>query len=587
METKMVPGTSKTGGLLVAAYRAGQTEAINWVELQVGDLILTVAADAMKAPLNDRTGVRLPISYAEQVALCREMNCVSATQAMADAMFKNAKAQLNFVPLVMTAADSMKMATVDFTLRFHDGVEKQLADKDQSGLIFGAWKLWIMHQRLGERGAVNYGFWDKSKNPARPIQTVGGQHDAAHYDYSQLFQPIQRLARKASTGEIVDLLDYIGPNDHVADKFITAYKEVPNAGGLTNFNEEREVNIVDVLKAVGVNVAPVDGWETRGKPGFEPNGILVHHTAGPKKGDAPSLGLCVKGRIDTANPKNNLPGPLCHIVLARSGTAHVVAANIANHAGQGSKEVLEAVRRDNPVTGNARTNNYQDAVSGNTYLYGIEVENSGAADDPYPEAQINALANICAALCYAHGWTANRVVHHRQWTGRKVDMSYKGDLNAMVAQMMDAGAVHTPTSFLEDDDDLGPETDPCLPWEGYDFSEPADASPTNFSEPADASPATPATSEPAAKPEAPEAATPGKPNTTSKGAAKKTAKPAAKKAAKPAAKKTAKKTANKKPAPKKKTSHKAKGGPPKAAKKKPAPKPAKKTAKKKPTRAKR
>ena len=122
MEENTVPRSSKAGGLLLAAYRAGQTEEITWVEVQVGDLLIMVAQDAMKARINDQAGVRLPISYRDQVALCREMGCVSPTQAMADAMFARANPQLNFVPLVRTASDSMKMGTVDFTLRFHDGV---------------------------------------------------------------------------------------------------------------------------------------------------------------------------------------------------------------------------------------------------------------------------------------------------------------------------------------------------------------------------------------------------------------------------------------------------------------------------------
>ncbi|MEO7329013.1 MAG: hypothetical protein ABI193_10570, partial [Minicystis sp.] len=141
LETTIAPGSTKTGGMLLAAFRAGQTEEITWIDLSVGDLTVTVAADAMKGPVADRAGVRLPVSYAEAVLLCRELGCISPTQAIADAMFARADSQLTFVPLVRTAADSAKMMSVDFALKFDDGVQKQLAGKDPSdtGLVFGAW----------------------------------------------------------------------------------------------------------------------------------------------------------------------------------------------------------------------------------------------------------------------------------------------------------------------------------------------------------------------------------------------------------------------------------------------------------------
>jgi hypothetical protein len=206
----------------------------------------------------------------------------------------------------------------------------------------------------------------------------------------------------------------------------------------------------------------VPGWETRGNPNFSPEGIMVHHTAGPRNGDAPSLRLCIEGRP-------TLPGPLCHIVLARSGKAHLVSGNGANHAGDGAQEVLDLVRKDEPVVGNAATRGYRDmpGLAGNAFFYGIEVENNGTGE-PYPEAQLEALVKICAAVCEWHGWTPNRIVHHRQWTRRKADMSYRGNLPAMVAQMMDAGRMQLDASIEEpeQDDSRGTEgVEPCLPWD--------------------------------------------------------------------------------------------------------------------------
>jgi len=430
---------AKTAGLLLQAFQNGETDEIFWVDVKVGDLIITVASDAMKAPLNDRTSVRLPVTYKETIEICRELECIAPTQAICDAIFAQAKSQLNFVGLVRTAADSAKMANVEFVLKFHDGVEKQIAalKQESAGLVCGAWKYWLLHPRLNVLGAVNYGFWDKSRKPAKVIQTPGARHDPAHYDYSQLLQPVQRKARKADTGEEVDLLEYIGKKEGIPEKYLTVYEP-----GLRSFSTSDEVRVppkaVDVLALLemeGLDVVAENGWENRGREGFTPEGIMVHHTAGPKTGDAPCLSTCIKGRPD-------LSGPLCHILLARSGKVHLIGANIANHAGKGAQQVLDLVRQDEPVVRTAKENGYADAIGGNQFFYGIEVENAGVAGDPYPPVQLESLARICAIICNAHSWSAQRVIHHRQWTSRKIDMSWRGDLPSTVAQYMDQLALH-------------------------------------------------------------------------------------------------------------------------------------------------
>ena len=444
-DKKPVPSPEKAGGLLISAFRSGKTAPLSWVEIPCGDLLVTVANDAMKASVRGHDGVRLPVTYNEAVELCRELECVSPTQEMADAMFAHA-VQLNFVPLVQKAEDSLRMMTVDFTMKFHEGIERQIADAKPSpgALVFGAWKLWIVHPRIIERGAINYGFWDKSKKPPMPIQTVGGRHDAAHYDYSQVFQPVKRLAKDRKTGQQVDLVEYLTNKAKIPAQYADRYRA--EEGAFESFAEPEPSNLADVLRAAGVDVESRPGWEKAGRPNFTPLGIMLHHTAGPKSGDAPTLNVCINGRPD-------LPGPLCHIVLARSGKAHVIAAGRTNHAGDGAQQVLDRVKKDLPVLGNAVTNKYQDVkgLSGNGYFYGIEVENTGTGE-PYPDAQVQALAKICAAICDWKGWSSNRVVHHRQWTVRKSDMSLKVDMPSLVAQMMDTGTAHFGISFCEEEE---------------------------------------------------------------------------------------------------------------------------------------
>lgn len=190
----------------------------------------------------------------------------------------------------------------------------------------------------------------------------------------------------------------------------------------------KTTSLLDMLKASGVSFEVVPGWETRGRPGLRPIGIMLHHTATGETGDAPSLPIIINGRP-------GLKGPLANILLGRSGKAYLVSGNIANHGGVGSAEVLDLVRAGKEVTQDAKDAGRTDDLVANDSFYGIEVENSGVGE-PYSEEQIQALVKICAAILRAHGWDANRVIHHRQWTSRKIDMSYKGDLKDMIRKVM-------------------------------------------------------------------------------------------------------------------------------------------------------
>jgi GH25 family lysozyme M1 (1,4-beta-N-acetylmuramidase) len=220
-----LPGGTKVGGLLIEAFRAGKTKEIVWTEVTVDDLVITVASDAMKADVGARAGVRLPVSYQETISICAALGCVAPTQAMCDAMFAQARAQLGFVALQTSAESAARMGTVDFALEFADGVEKQMKGLvlRPGDLVFGAWKLWILNSRIARNGAVNYGFWDKRRSPPAPIQGPFGLHDAEYYDYSQLLQPVKRMARKV-TGERVDLLEYIAQHDQVPVKYLDPYR---------------------------------------------------------------------------------------------------------------------------------------------------------------------------------------------------------------------------------------------------------------------------------------------------------------------------------------------------------------------------
>lgn len=174
--------------------------------------------------------------------------------------------------------------------------------------------------------------------------------------------------------------------------------------------------LVGALKAEGVTVREKSGWRTHNRNSKGPwsnlNGVVIHHTAGRD-----SLALCWSGTSD-------LPGPLCHTHLAKDGVATMVGYGRANHAG------TFAQNAHNAVVDESSTHPRPDAsepVDGNAHYYGIEIENLGDGRDPYPSVQYQAAVRWAAAICRAHGWSAQSVIGHKEGTRRKIDPSFDMD----------------------------------------------------------------------------------------------------------------------------------------------------------------
>lgn len=173
--------------------------------------------------------------------------------------------------------------------------------------------------------------------------------------------------------------------------------------------------LVAALRAEGVHVVEHAGWRTHNRNSVGAwggvNGVLIHHTAGSN-----SLGTVWSGRPD-------LPGPLAHTHLAKDGAATMVGNGRANHAD------LVAVNAFTAVVDESATHPRPDAnsgtVDGNRYLYGVEIENLGTGQDPYPDVQYQAAVRWAAAICRTHGWSANSVVGHKETSVEgKVDPSF-------------------------------------------------------------------------------------------------------------------------------------------------------------------
>lgn len=171
--------------------------------------------------------------------------------------------------------------------------------------------------------------------------------------------------------------------------------------------------LADTLREAGLKVIEVDGWKTRGRADMgNPRGVLCHHTAGPRTGNAPSLNLVLKGRAD-------LPGPLSQLFLARDGTFHVLAAGRCNHAGVGS---------------------WHGVTAGNSDLIGIEAENVGTGAEPWPAEQMDAYVRGVAAILSHLGEDSLMAIGHKEFAtprGRKIDPAFDmADFRENVGRVM-------------------------------------------------------------------------------------------------------------------------------------------------------
>lgn len=176
----------------------------------------------------------------------------------------------------------------------------------------------------------------------------------------------------------------------------------------------------DVLRAAGLQVIEVPGWQNRGHGDEgEVLGVLCHHTCGPLHGDLPDLKVLVDGRPD-------LGGPLCNLGLGRSGAYYMIAAGKGWHAGAG---------------------NWLGVTDGNAHLIGIEAENAGTNDshgqptDPWPAVQMDAYKRGVAAILKHIGAHPTMCAGHKEFAlphGRKDDPNFDmAAFRADVAKLMD------------------------------------------------------------------------------------------------------------------------------------------------------
>jgi len=178
--------------------------------------------------------------------------------------------------------------------------------------------------------------------------------------------------------------------------------------------------LAEVLEDAGLKVAEQPGWRTRGRREMGTvKGVICHHTSGSPHGIMPSLGVIINGRRD-------LPGPLAQLGLGRDGTFFVVAAGHCNHAGRGM---------------------WQGLSTGNSNFIGIEAENMGSANDPWPAVQLDAYRRGVAAILKKIGANPVMCCGHKEYAlpdGRKDDPSFDmTNFRAQVATIL-AGTAPAP-----------------------------------------------------------------------------------------------------------------------------------------------
>ena len=165
------------------------------------------------------------------------------------------------------------------------------------------------------------------------------------------------------------------------------------------------------LRAEGLTVVETPGWSTYNRNARGPwgpvHGVVIHHTV--TKGTDATVGIVRSGY-------EGLPGPLCHVMIAKDGQVWLIGYGRTNHAGLGDPDVLAAV-----IAERALPADDEAAVDGNRVFYGAECENLGDGVDPWPAAQLDAIERFAAAVCRAHGWTAASVIGHKEWQPGKVD----------------------------------------------------------------------------------------------------------------------------------------------------------------------
>lgn len=207
---------ASAGGLLRKAVDTGQLEAPVWVTVEWDGLLLQVGAHALRARVGDAL-LRLPVTYAETLAICKKLGFCPPTSAISDAVWSAATVRVAPVPLgdwstpEKVKESSKKMTRLGNCKAHNDNIDGAIPDGREAELCATEGKDWILSKRnlTAPRAATTYG-WHQPNG--KPIQGLGPDgtppaHDDGHFDQTQVLRPIRRRAVRKSDGAEVDLID--------------------------------------------------------------------------------------------------------------------------------------------------------------------------------------------------------------------------------------------------------------------------------------------------------------------------------------------------------------------------------------------
>ena len=186
-------------------------------------------------------------------------------------------------------------------------------------------------------------------------------------------------------------------------------------------------NLPALLRAEGLRVVEVGGWQERGRPAstgsFAPVGVLWHHTGSYDSLTDAHDDLTYASWLAKVG-RSDLPAPLCHLSISAEGTVFVCAAGRANHAGK------------------ARASGTVAAGDGNRLYVGVECMNSGKQGWPRP--QYDAMVKTGVVLARLLGTSVQAQRAHREtsvtgkWDPGMLDMDkFRSDIDAALRNERD------------------------------------------------------------------------------------------------------------------------------------------------------
>lgn len=178
--------------------------------------------------------------------------------------------------------------------------------------------------------------------------------------------------------------------------------------------------VIGRIRAAGVTVIEKPYWRTNNrnhKGAWGPvNGVMVHHTASLSDSSAYADWIFTEGRSD-------VPGPLCHFFIGRSGQVYIGSNGRANHAGKGMSWVRDRVRAGLTADTPEMSPGGSGDVDFNQSFYGIECAGTGGRPD-FTDAEYHAMTVTVGELLRALGFGPDVIGHSEATTSKPNDPNY-------------------------------------------------------------------------------------------------------------------------------------------------------------------